>query len=56
MIDYQLKPCCKECLNKDVEVETKKFFGFEEVIRIDAKIYCRHQKICVKYNKKQEEL
>ena len=50
MIDYQLMPCCKECLEKDVKVETVKYYGCaREVIKIDTTVSCNHQKMCEKY-------
>lgn len=51
MIDYQLKPCCNECNNLDLDYA-------QETIRYDlvqneyqaTTIYCKHQIVCGKYN------
>ena len=51
MIKIKLKPCCKECVNSDINIRDQ--YGMENVfgvVCLDISIECSHCEVCETFN------
>lgn len=49
MIVSELKPCCRECGEIEIDYDTDKVKYANEESKVFSRIYCQHQAVCKQY-------